>query len=1125
MREASVRVVRIVEGVRAHLLGKARLALALCFGAAVTAALVLAWVIVAPEGWRQGTPIPLVIDSIFIGMFWLAWVTHRRVRTSWLSEPNLAHSMEEKAELARGLLRGSLELARALPRGVSASLASRAAEGVLGDLRGRESELAGRMAVQAGHWIRRGFVSFSALVALLAVLTVAAPGRSFAAWSGLANPLGLLTGPTLPPVEVSPGSVEVLRGTDVVLEVSAPGRTTSTLHWQAVGDISAEETLVLVEDRGSFVLRGVSARTDYWVSVPDGARSPLYRLQPVDPLLVGDVTVELTFPPHTGRFPEEHRSVIPPLTIPAGSQFTIHGRASRPLGFAGLDDEDGQISTTLALDGRSFEGKWIPRESGLYAWRFVDVEGGPAEVAPAPLSLTLVPDSSPDVEILLPGKDTLLPVSLRQPLLVEGQDDYGLDHLELVVYRVTAFGDRMQPVEQPMAVGGTRGALIRPVMDLTRWELLPGDTVRYFVRAIDNSPVPNVSETREYVLWPPTAADLRREAQERLDDAARNVEELAERAEQEAEQAQELERQLDAQQSKARTLGDDEEQDRMEFGEQEDVRSALEDQQALLNAVDSLEIELAELNRDLQEGGLKDPNLQRELSELQRLLDELAPESLQERLQELSQRMENMDREEADQILEELVGDQQALRDRLEEALDRFRQAAMEQDFRATAAEAEELAQQEEALADAMKEGDNPELRADQQESLSDRAEELGQALDELQKRLAEAGEEMAQDVVEQAQSRGEQAQQEMLEAARQSRRGDSENASKSAQEAAEAMQQMAQELQQGQQEMAQQLMQASQEALRKTATDALSMARAQSEVRNEMRGTGLQAQMDLRGDEAALLEGVRNMANNLAGEMNAVDDASRAITSQMGRAMQAMQQTLQALGDQRGRTPSPLSSAEDAVGALNELALMAMAAAEQMGQGGQGQSGQEMMEQLEQLAQQQGSVNNQTGQLTPMKLGEQAMASQLQQIAERQEQIAEGLEGISEEPTSEVEPLGDLEAMALEALELAERLAGNRLDVETLQRQERLFRRLLDAGRSLEKDEFSEERESSAPGVFERRQVDGLSEQDLGTLRFQLPPVETLRRLSPAQRQMVLDYFERLNRAPRTTSRSGGTP
>ena len=1119
MSPAPARVVRIVEGVRSHLLGRARLAMALWFGGAFTATLVLAWVVVAPGGWRQGTAMPLIIDSIIIAQCFLAWATHRRVARRWLRERNLANSIEEKAKLAPGLLRGSLELARALPRGVSPSLASRAAERTLIDLKGREGELAGRMAVQAGHWVRRGFVGLLVLVAMVTVLTVTAPSRSFAAWSGLARPFGLLAGPTLPPLEVSPGSAEVLRGTDVVLEVSAPGRATVTLHWQAVGDVAEEETLLLAEDRASFVLRTVSARTEYWVGAPDGARSPLYRLEPVDPLLVGDVTVELTFPPHTGRFPEEYRSVVPPLTIPEGSRFAIHGQASRPLGFAGLDHEDGQVSTTLAIEGRSFDGQWIPRQSGSYVWRFVDVDGGLAEVAPPPLNLTLVPDSAPDVELLLPGKDTLLPVSRRQLLLIEAADDYGLDHLELVVYRVTAFGDRMPAVEQPMAVGGTRGALIRPVMDFTRWELLPGDTIRYFVRAIDNAPVPNVSQTREYVLWPPTAAQLRREAQARLDDAAGGVEDLAERAEAEAEQTQDLERQLDAQQSERSASGDDE-QDRMEFGEQEDVRNALEGQEELLNAVDSLEMELAELNRDLEEGGLRDPDLQRKLSELQRLLDELAPESLQERLRELSQRLENMDRQEADQALKELVADQQALRDRLEEALERFRQAALEQDFRATAAEAEELAQQEEALADAMREGDDPELRADQQESLSDRAEELDQALDELRRRLEEAGEETAGDAVEQVQNLGEQAQRAMSEAARQSRQGDSQSASESAQEAAEAMSQMAQELQRSQQEMTQQLMQASQEALQRTATDALSMARAQSEVRNQMRGSGPEAQANLRGDEAALLEGVRNMANNLAGEMNAADDANREVTSQMGRAMQAMQKTLQALEDQRGRTPSPLSSAEEAVGALNELALLAMAAAEQAGQGGQGQSGEEMMEQLEQLAQQQGSVNNQTGQLTPMQLGEQAMASQLQEIAERQEEIAEGLEDISDG-----EALGDLEAMALEALQLAELLAGNRLDAETLRRQERLFHRLLDAGRSLENDEFSEERESSAPGAFEREQVEDLSAQDLGALRFQLPPAERLRRLSPARRQMVLDYFERLNRAARRAPRSGGAP
>ena len=163
MSPAPARVVRIVEQVRTHLLGRARLALALCFGGAFAATLVLAWIIMAPGGWRQGTWVPLIIDAVLIALCFLVWVTHRLVATRWLREPNLASSMEETAELAPGLLRGSLELARTLPPGVSSSLVSRAAEKALGDLEGPESELAGRMAAQAGHWVRRGFVSFSML--------------------------------------------------------------------------------------------------------------------------------------------------------------------------------------------------------------------------------------------------------------------------------------------------------------------------------------------------------------------------------------------------------------------------------------------------------------------------------------------------------------------------------------------------------------------------------------------------------------------------------------------------------------------------------------------------------------------------------------------------------------------------------------------------------------------------------------------------------------------------------------------------------------------------------------------------------------------------------------------------
>ena len=1159
MSPAPASVARIVEGVRTHLLGRARLALGLWLGAAIAGVLALAWVAVAPEGWRQGTVAPLFIDALVVGLLASTWLVYRRLAGSWLRERNVASSIEQQVGMAPGLLRGSLELGRTLPHGVSSGLADRAAQNALGHLRGDHRDLGGRMTHDVGRWTRRGGLGLILVMPLVVVLTVMAPGRSLMALAGLARPFELMAAPTLPALVVTPGTIEVLRGSDVPMEVSASGRTTVTVHWQAAGDVALEEMIDLDGDRGSFVLRSVTARTDYWVEAPDGAVSPRYELRPVDPLLVSDLTVRVSFPPHTGRPPEEYGVVVPPLRVPVGSVFSFEGRASRPLlsaGFGRLEAEaeaeveaevateaqtatDAETATEaeaeqvtaveaaagagaeLSVRGRGFEGQWTPDVSGTYEWRFIGVDGEPAEILPPPFGLTMVPDAAPDISILLPGQDALLPVSLRQPLVLEASDDYGLDHLALVAYRVTAFGDRMAPFELPMPVGGTRGALLRPIIDLASWELLPGDTIRYYARAVDNAPIPNVSETREYVLRPPTAADLRREAQERLDAAARGVEQLANRAEERAAETQELE--LSNQSDPQSRNREDEAEERLDFDQQEDLREALEAQAALLAAIDSLESEIAELNRDLEATGLADPELQEEIRELQRLLDELAPQDLEERLADLAKRVDEMTAADAADALQQLAGDQEALRDQLREAIEQFERAALEQNFRATAAEAEELAQQEQALADAMKEGDSPEMKAEQQEALEARAEDLDQSLDSLQERLAGAGEEQARAAVEQAQNQGQQAQQSMSEAAQQARQGEPLQASEAAQQAADAMSQMSQQLRQGQQQMAEQNAQAGQQALEQTATDALSLAREQTTLQDQMRGASPEDLVNMRSDEAALLQGARNMADNLSAEISG-DQSSNEVAAQIGRAMEAVQQTLDALESQRGDTPPPSSAAEQAVAALNQAAMMAASAAKAAGQGPQGESGGEVTEQLQQLAQQQGSVNRRTGQITPMNLGEAARTNQLREAAAGQERIASQLSGLADRPPDQAQTLGDLEAMAREAQALAERLGRESLDVETLQRQERLFHRLLDAGRSLEKEEFSDERESSAPGQFERNEVEVLSPEDMGALRFQLPAAEELQRLSPAQRQMVLEYFERLNRAERRAGPRGTT-
>ena len=280
-----------------------------------------------------------------------------------------------------------------------------------------------------------------------------------------------------------------------------------------------------------------------------------------------------------------------------------------------------------------------------------------------------------------------------------------------------------------------------------------------------------------------------------------------------------------------------------------------------------------------------------------------------------------------------------------------------------------------------------------------------------------------------------------------------------------------------------------------------------------------------MRGDQASLIQGVENMARTLQAAGEGPGAQSQELATQMGRAMQALQQTVEAMGGERGAQASPQGAADQAVASLNQLALMALAGAEQMSQSQQGQgqsSPQQVGEQLQELAQQQGQVNNQASQLTPMQLGQQALQQQMERLAQEQQSVAEQLDELADQPGTEEDALGDVQQLAREAEELAREMAGGSSPEDLRERQENLFRRLLDSGRSLEQEEYSDERESAAAGEFERAEVESLGDADLGALRYRIPGSEELRQLPPAVRQLVLDYFERLNRTP---SPPGGGP
>jgi len=171
----------------------------------------------------------------------------------------------------------------------------------------------------------------------------------------------------------------------------------------------------------------------------------------------------------------------------------------------------------------------------------------------------------------------------------------------------------------------------------------------------------------------------------------------------------------------------------------------------------------------------------------------------------------------------------------------------------------------------------------------------------------------------------------------------------------------------------------------------------------------------------------------------------------------------------------------------------------------------QEMLEQLKDMAQQQGSLNSQTAELIPRpgaQLDQQGR-EQARQLGRQQREVAASLEEMSDQDRT-----GRADELAKEARQLAQALESGALDPNVIDRQQRLFRRMLDAGRTLERDEREDngKREAKAATGNELFLPPNANANGKAASKFAMPNWNDLRGLTPEERRLVLDYFKRIN-------------
>jgi hypothetical protein len=349
-----------------------------------------------------------------------------------------------------------------------------------------------------------------------------------------------------------------------------------------------------------------------------------------------------------------------------------------------------------------------------------------------------------------------------------------------------------------------------------------------------------------------------------------------------------------------------------------------------------------------------------------------------------------------------------------------------------------------------------------------------------------------------------------MQQVARQAQQGQNEQAQQSGEMAQQQLQPLSEELRQQLEELREAWRDEVIREMDQALTETADIAERQETLsrRMEQGETGA----DVRGEQAALRESIDQVIQRLkdAAGKNAL--VSPQLSTALGFARVRMSEALEQFEQP---TPNSRQAADMAAQAVDGLNAVAAALLRNRGDVENSESGSgmaEAMAQMAEMAAQQEALNGETGGLMPlMPQGGEQLLQQLQELARQQQAIGDQLEQMA---ADEGLP-GATEELAAEALELAEQLAAGTVDRETIERQEQLFKRLLDAGRSLRSDDEDEQkdRESITADQTTVATATEVDESVLGRgLRFPYPTWEQLRHFSPEERRIILDYFRRLN-------------
>ncbi|RKX27754.1 MAG: hypothetical protein DRP45_00270 [Candidatus Zixiibacteriota bacterium] len=947
---------------------------------------------------------------------------------------------------------------------------------------------------------------FAVAAVLATVILLLAPGFFDYAFEVYSNPTTRIAPPIAYGVTPVPASTEWVKYRDIRIGGAIIGQRLPEkaviFHrlaggsWQETKiDIRGLQKAAIESGDSCFfgtTLRQINRSFDFYVKAGE-ITTATQKIDVVDRPRVTGINLSVFYPEYTE---------LPPLIVDenngsfaavVGSRATLKIATNLPIEKAELIFDDSS-RTPLTVEGKTGQVALNVDRSRAYRIELLDHLG---EKNPDPIEyyITAIPDEYPSIDVLRPGFDVNLNDEMILPLLVRIFDDYGFSSL---VMKFTVFSHG-RPSEEHVAVLhysdniNTQGD-VEFNWDMDRLNLFPGDYVMYFFEVADNDVIsgPKVTKTRQYIARLPSLDEIIAEVEQESMRRIISTEDLVRAGKETARRIKEAARKLEAESKTSRTA---------DWQQQKELESVVQRNEEMLKQVEKAAADMQKSLEKLQDNSLMSREIMEKLAEIQKLFEDVATPEMREAQQKLMEALRNMNQKELEKAMKDFQMSQDEMLERLERTLALLKRMQAMQKMEAMIRKAEEITKQQAKM--------NEQAEASDKESLpnlSEAEDENREALEELKKEVSELQELMKQAGMEEeaeAQKFTEalektDAEQNMQQMSGAMQKQQKQQAGSQGKKAHSKLLQMLDQMQQAQMAMSGGLSKEMELAMRRAIDHANNLSQDQEDLLREAQAIDPRSVVirDLAASQQDLAEACTGLQKSVTDMANKNPFVAGDLKNLVDKAISNMEMATQACDSKTGSRACAYQ--REAMFYLNRAAIRLMESLDQQQQCKNGGNCNKGMAKLESMCRKQGQLNKQTqgqcnnpgscsegsrprpGEEGQGQPGQGQQGQGLRRLAGEQGAIRKSMEELEREFGGSRQILGRLSDISREMKEVEEALASGEVGPETLDRQLRIYSRMLEAARSLQRKDFTEKRQAASASEQPIYLPQGLSENFL---------------------------------------------